>query len=182
MGDINKTTYFYRVKFKGKEEIHNQRGPLPKYFGPMIGSKEEIVIAELGAGPVNTIGDSWGGVKVKIYASDIFADEYNKFWKEHKRIPIIPIEYQDMEKLSYPDNMFDIVHCVNALDHTPNVEKAISEMKRVCKPGGWIYLRHAQGQKKRYGGMHYHNFEELELPGFSKEMEGDLIVNTWRKT
>lgn len=182
MADINRTTYFYRHKFASKEAEFNKPMQLPDYFKSMIVDKRQITIAELGAGPINTIGNLWPNVEVVLYASDIMQPEYQKFWKHHNKYPIVPVMYEDMENLTYADNMFDIVHCVNALDHTPNIDKAISEMKRVCKKGGWIYLRHAQGQKKRYGGMHYHNFEEVELPEFSKHMEGDLIVNTWIKT
>jgi ubiquinone/menaquinone biosynthesis C-methylase UbiE len=181
MEDINKTTFFYRKKFTSKEAKFNHPMPLPAYFKYLIGEKKSVKIAELGAGPINTIGNYFDGVEVEIIASDLFQPEYEKFWKQHNKTPIVPIEYQDMENLTYPDETFDIVHCVNALDHTPDVYKAIDEMKRVCKTGGYIYLRHAPGQKKRYGGIHYWNFEDVELPGFSKHLEGDLIVNIWKK-
>jgi ubiquinone/menaquinone biosynthesis C-methylase UbiE len=168
----------------------NRYRHLPMYFEKLIGDKKHVLIAELGAGPVNTIGDHFRDVKVEIYASDIFADEYNKFWMKAMKTALVPILYQDMEHLTYPDNMFDIVHCVNALDHTPDARQAICEMKRVCKPGGWIYMRHAPNQKKRYGGMHAWNFSEkglsnekdaIFLPEFSTHLEDDLIVNIWQK-
>lgn len=181
MADINKTTYFYRHKFKRKEAQYNQHGRLPDYFGPMIGDKKRVVIAELGAGPVNTIGDEWPGVEVEIRASDVMAGEYSKFWQQHKKTPLVPVVYEDFEHLSYPDNTFDIVHCRNAIDHTPDFPRAIAEMKRVCKPGGWVYLAHAPGQKTRYGGMHHYNFEEVELPEFKTHTEGDLIISIWQK-
>ena len=180
MGDLNKTTYFYRKKFFKKEGEFNQPGKLPEYFKHLIGDKKSVCIAELGAGPVNTIGDYWPGVEVKITSSDVMWPEYEKFWGE--KVPLVPIEYQDMEKLTYGDSTFDIVHCRNAVDHTPNPLKAIEEMKRICKPGGWIYLSHAKGQKTRYGGMHSVDFETLELKEFSREDAGEMIINTWQKT
>ncbi len=181
MADLNKTLYFYRHKFAAKEKQFNKPGQLPAYFEALIGDKEEVRIAELGAGAVNTIGDSWPLVDVEIVASDIFAKEYNEFWEYHGKEPLVPIEYQDMENLTYDDESFDIVHCRNAIDHTPDLYKAISEMKRICKKGGWIYLAHAPGQKTRYGGMHYHNFEEVDLPEFDKSIDEELIVLTWQK-
>lgn len=78
----------------------------------------------------------WGKVNLKIYASDILANEYAKLTHEVLRTPI---EYQDMENLTYLDESFDVVHCVNALDHTKNAQKALSEMKRICKTGGYIF-------------------------------------------
>ncbi len=191
MADINKTTFFYRVKFGSKEREFNKPAPLPKYFKYLIGDKKKVVIAELGAGPVNTIGDHCEGVDVTIFASDIFSDEYKKFWVNNGKVPLVPIEYQDMENLTYPDETFDIVHCVNALDHTPDCQKAIEEMKRVCKKGGWVYLRHAPDQKKRYGGMHAWNAsvdgfsngkETVSTREFATYLEDDLIVSTWQKT
>ncbi len=180
MADINRTAYFYRHKFKGKETLFNKPGLLPSYFKELIGDKKEVRIAELGSGPVNTIGNEWPGVAVTVIASDILWPEYQKFWKE--KSPIVSIEYQDMEKLTYQDESFDIVHCRNALDHTPNFFKALEEMKRVCKVGGWIYLAHAPGQKTRYGGMHSVDFETIKLPGFTSEIKDGLIINTWQKT
>lgn len=162
MADLNKTTYFYRHKFASKEREFNKPTQLPEYFKTLIGDKTEVKIAELGAGPVNTIGNLWPGVNVQIYASDVMWPEYQKFWQQHGKHPIVPVVYQDFEKLDYEDDFFDIVHCVNALDHTENAIKALNELIRVCKPGGWIYLRHAPCQMTRYGGMHRWNFYMTE--------------------
>ncbi len=183
-----KTLYFYKAKFKGKEAQYNVPSTLPEYFAPMIGDKKKVVIAELGAGPVNTIGNTWPETEVEIHASDILWSEYEKYWEGKK--PIVPIEYQDFENLTYPDEMFDIVHCVNALDHTEDALEAILELQRVCKKGGYVYLRHSPDQKKRYGGMHrwnattygFHNGARLiELHDFEIHLEGDLIVAIWKK-
>ncbi len=42
----------------------------------------------------------------------------------------------DAENLSYPDSFFDVVYSWGVLHHSPNTEKAISEVFRVLKPGG----------------------------------------------
>ncbi|MEM4389316.1 MAG: methyltransferase domain-containing protein [Candidatus Micrarchaeia archaeon] len=44
------------------------------------------------------------------------------------------------ENLPFPDNYFDLVVCKTTLEHVNDVEKAISEMVRVLKPGGWMYI------------------------------------------
>ena len=71
------------------------------------------------------------------------------------------MEKQDMENLTYEDEMFDIVHCANALDHCVDPHKALKEMFRVCKVGGWIYLRHTpnEGKRHRYTMQHQWNIE-----------------------
>lgn len=164
MGNIRakNTIYFYRVKFKSKLAKFNYPSELPGYFESMIGGKKEVTIAELGAGPICTIGNSWKDVKVKIYASDILQDEFAPWWERYNAIPIISVEYQDMEHLTYPDEFFDIVHCVNAIDHTRDARQALKEILRVCKPGGWIYLRHYSNQRKRYRGMHEWNIDIID--------------------
>ena len=134
---------------------------LPKYFKDLIGDKKEVTIAEIGSGMFCTIGSTWEGIKVNMYPSDILADEFNQILKDCNVTPLIPIKKQNMEKLTYPDNFFDVVHCVNALDHTADTEKALKEMYRVCKPGGFIYLRHFVnvGENESYSGMHMWNID-----------------------
>ncbi|MFA4890421.1 MAG: class I SAM-dependent methyltransferase [Candidatus Paceibacterota bacterium] len=148
------TLYFYRVKFKGKLTKFNHSFELPDYFEPMIGDKKEVTIAELGAGPICTIGNLWKDVKINLRASDVLQNEFAPWWKKYGATPVVPVEYQDMEHLTYPNNFFDIVHCVNAIDHTLDARQALKEIFRVCKKGGWIYLRHFTNQRKRYRGMH----------------------------
>lgn len=178
---IKGVSSLYVRKFKRKLEQYNVPSSLPDYFAPMIGDKKEVGIAELGAGPVNTIGNFWKDVKVSIYASDVLQSEYEQLRKEHNAQLLVPIQYEDMESLSYPDEMFDIVHCRNAVDHTPNPYKAIEEMRRVCKKGGWIYLAHAPSQKTRFAGKHSCDFEMLSLPGFESRTEDGMIISICQK-
>lgn len=44
--------------------------------------------------------------------------------------------YGDGETLPFKDNSFDAVTCILAIEHFPDTERAISEMKRVLKDGG----------------------------------------------
>lgn len=42
--------------------------------------------------------------------------------------------------LPFPDNQFDVAWSVYVLEHVPNPEQALREMRRVVKPNGYIYL------------------------------------------
>jgi ubiquinone/menaquinone biosynthesis C-methylase UbiE len=96
-----------------------------------------------------------------------------------------------MEELTYEDNSFDLVHCVNALDHTSNAQKALDEMKRICKPNGYIYLRHTRNQKRaHHGNGHYwdaklegffSDTEVITFDGFTTTDDGHNIVSIYRK-
>lgn len=194
MTDLNGSTRYYRRRFPQKEKEYNRPMSLPSYFKEMIGDKKKVLIAEIGAGAVNTIGNLWEGVDVHIVASDQYQEEYSRFWKENDKTPIVPIDNQDMENLTYANNTFDIVHCRNAVDHTPNAEKAISEMKRICKKDGFVYLLHFSNQRSRAKGVHYWDIDYVDgnctfksnessfvLKDFNTKKEGDFIISIWQK-
>jgi len=44
------------------------------------------------------------------------------------------------ESLPFQDTYFDFVYCYTVLEHVQDVKKSISEMIRVCKPGGFIFI------------------------------------------
>lgn len=130
-------------------------GPIPlvDYLIPLVGDKKEVKIADIGSGPFSRTGQLLEGVDVKIYPMD--QSNFDYFWERYNTTPIFPIEVQNMEALTYPDKYFDIVHCVNALDHTPDALPAVQEMIRVCKPGGWVYIDCALIQKTNRGHRHF---------------------------
>ncbi len=55
-------------------------------------------------------------------------------------IPNKSISLMDGESLCFPDNSFSKVVAMYVVSVTQNPEKLISEMKRVCKPNGDIYI------------------------------------------
>jgi malonyl-CoA O-methyltransferase len=45
-----------------------------------------------------------------------------------------------IQDLPYPDASFDLVYCVETLEHAPNPEAALNEMTRVLAPGGRLVI------------------------------------------
>ncbi len=49
----------------------------------------------------------------------------------------------DVQALEFPDAGFDVVHAHQVLQHVADPVRALSEMRRVCKPGGIVAARDA---------------------------------------
>ncbi len=47
----------------------------------------------------------------------------------------------DLTAMPFPDNSFDAVICCHVLEHVPDDRKALCELHRVLKPGGWGILQ-----------------------------------------
>lgn len=47
----------------------------------------------------------------------------------------------DMTALDFPESSFDLVCSADAIEHVEGLDKALSEMKRVLKPGGHLILQ-----------------------------------------
>jgi len=99
----------------------------------LVGQDEKILDIGGGAGVWTDIIRE-EGITDKIYAVDISED----ILKE--RNPKDICQVGDMENLPYPDNTFDRAMFFSALHHVKNTERALSEAKRVVKPGGYIVL------------------------------------------
>lgn len=54
------------------------------------------------------------------------------------RLPDADFRVGEMEELPFDDGSFDAVIAVNCIQFVPNAEKGLSELVRVCKPGGYV--------------------------------------------
>lgn len=94
-------------------------------------------------------------LKTNLFADQLsllhFAPEpsLQKIIEGHKNIQYLTADlYQEdvMEKIDitaipYPDDSFDAILCNHVLEHIPDDKKAIQELYRVLKPGGWAVLQ-----------------------------------------
>lgn len=51
-----------------------------------------------------------------------------------------PFVQADARAMPFPDGQFDAVWSIFVLEHVPNPEQALREIRRVLKPGGLLYL------------------------------------------
>ncbi len=47
----------------------------------------------------------------------------------------------DLTDIDREDNVFDVIICSHVLEHIPDHKKALSELYRVLKPGGWAIIQ-----------------------------------------
>ena len=71
---------------------------------------------------------------------DISAKELKSAIKEFKDKPVKFIE-MNAENLVFEDNAFDTVSISHSLHHLADIDKVLSEMKRVLKPDGFFILQ-----------------------------------------
>jgi SAM-dependent methyltransferase len=45
-----------------------------------------------------------------------------------------------LEELPWPQDSFDLITCLDVLEHTPDDRATLIELRRVCAPGGWLLL------------------------------------------
>ena len=45
-----------------------------------------------------------------------------------------------LEELPWADASFDLITCLDVIEHTPDDRAALAELLRVCRPGGWLLV------------------------------------------
>jgi 2-polyprenyl-3-methyl-5-hydroxy-6-metoxy-1,4-benzoquinol methylase len=45
-----------------------------------------------------------------------------------------------LEQLAWDDRTFDLITCLDVIEHTPDDCATLRELRRVCKPGGWLLV------------------------------------------
>ena len=125
-----------------------------------------VRILEVGAGPIGAIGEVHPTRQVEVVPTDILADEYNRVLRRRGLRPRIPTLRADMERLAeqFGADAFDLVYAANCIDHTGDAPRAIEEMVRVLRPGGYLVMEHFEdeGAHQDYAGLHQWNLSLAE--------------------
>src|SRR5438270_9171810 len=45
-----------------------------------------------------------------------------------------------LEELPWEDGTFDLITCLDVIEHTPDDRATLTSLRRVCKPGGWLLV------------------------------------------
>ncbi len=82
------------------------------------------------------------GTEGKVIAVDLSAKLLRLAENKAEEFHLSNIEFKlgDMSRLEYPDESFDAVICVFAIFFIPDMEKQLSELWRMVKPGGQLAI------------------------------------------
>lgn len=137
---------------------------------------KHVRILDVGAGPLSSLGKRWPDHEVEIVPVDPLCADYDRFLSEANVIPPVRTTKADAESLTarFADASFDMAYASNSLDHCRDPILAISEMLKVVRPGGYVYLWHFadEGEAENYHGLHQWNIGARS---------GDIIVSDGRK-
>lgn len=162
---------FYKVEvehwwWRGRRNI------LKKFLSTKQNTKPNVIL-DAGCGTGSTIKFlSQYGVTYGVDVSSVATAFCRKRGLKH-------IKTGDVSKLPYEDTFFDIVSCMDVLEHIEDDEKAVKELFRILKPGGeliltipalpFIFSGHdrAQGHFRRYSRSDVRRL--LESNGFTEK-------------
>lgn len=92
-------------------------------------------ILDVGCGPRGSL--EWADMCTERIGLDPLIDSYRKLGIENHKMKYLK---GNLEDIPFEDGYFDVVSSFNSLDHVDNLDKAISEIKRIVAPGGTFLL------------------------------------------
>lgn len=97
---------------------------------------EDARVLEVGCGLISPLEFSEG--KGQITAIDPLVPAYQQLMDLHGRR--VRYQHESGEGINAEAESFDAVVCLNVIDHTPNPDLMLAEIKRVLKPGGALFF------------------------------------------
>lgn len=117
---------FYNAHY---EQFYTELFDLDKTF------YNDKVILDIGCGPRGSL--EWADMAKKRIGLDPLADKYENLREVNHKMDYVN---SYAENIPFNDNYFDVVCSFNSLDHVDDLDKVISEIKRILKPGGIFLL------------------------------------------
>jgi 2-polyprenyl-3-methyl-5-hydroxy-6-metoxy-1,4-benzoquinol methylase len=115
--NINKRTFYERVKRINKK----------------VGSKGKML--DVGS----ALGDSLTEAK-KLGWKNLYGVELSDYAAKESRKRGLDIKTGTLYSAKYPSNYFDVVTLQDVIEHVKDPVEEIKEIKRVLKPGGYVFL------------------------------------------
>jgi SAM-dependent methyltransferase len=124
----------------GKEVLEREQNRLARLYSPILKRhtghlKKESRILEIGCGPTCLAQFIAAGKKTYV---DPLLDDFRRAYPG--KLPEGDHFAYMAEDIPEPDASFDLILCINALDHVMNPELVLNEVERLLKPEGRFIL------------------------------------------
>ncbi len=121
-----------------------------RVFGRVFEPGRELAVRKMGCAPGDRVLEVGVGTGLSLghYPDDVevVGIDVSPDMLEHARARVngsadrITLALMDAQALEYPDHSFDKVVAMYVASVVPDPKKMVEEMKRVCKPGGELFI------------------------------------------
>jgi SAM-dependent methyltransferase len=123
-----------------------------------------LLADRLGSGPWRVLeagaGSAWLSLRLleaghQVAATDVNLDETDGLLAANRFLPspaLLPRAEAEMETLPFEPGLFDLVVIAGALHHAPRLGRALVEMRRVTRPGGFLLVLDSPVYRRRADG------------------------------
>lgn len=155
----------------------NERIWHEKYQGKTINFLEKF-IPELKSEKILDIGSGMGGflVAMKLKGYDISGIEPNSDYVEIAKLRAArygisaDIYGNSGEKMPFPNDSIDLIHCNDVLEHCENPRRLLEESFRILKKGGRMHITAIN--RFGFNDVHYH----LKFINWMPRLFGEIII------
>ncbi|MFP4131739.1 MAG: class I SAM-dependent methyltransferase [Thiohalospira sp.] len=159
-------------------------------FGPIFHPGRRHVVEALGAQPGERVLEVGVGTGlslplyprgVKLTGIDISREMLDvaerRVERDGIREDVEAIREMDAEAMDFPDDAFDRVVAMYVVSTVPDYHRLVREMRRVCKPGGDLYIvNHFQSENAIVGGIEGALAPIAKYVGFHPDFRMDTFL------
>lgn len=142
-----------RVDIRAIQRVYRRYAPgYDFYFGTMFQPGREEIIARMGCRPGDRILEVGVGTglslslyphHVEVTGIDLSREMLVRARARRRRqqlCQVVALRLMDAEHMQFADNSFDKVVAMYVVSVTPHPARMTDEMRRVCKPGGELFI------------------------------------------
>jgi SAM-dependent methyltransferase len=90
------------------------------------------------------------------------------------------VEVGRLEELPWEDGTFDLITCLDVIEHVPDDTAALAELRRVCRPGGWLLVTvpayQALWSRHDEANHHYRRYSRAALRAAAGAAGWELVL------